>query len=88
MKVDFHLTAYPDTDPDAEIETAIHDLMMAVVHKVPLPQRGSEECDLCGSLLINFIARDHMDPSILFGGCICANNDCTILYVHVSKGEV
>ncbi len=85
---ELHLTAFPDTNSDAMNEKFMGSWMRLVVEKgMPLPDREVEECAVCGSDVINFISRDFRDPKILFGGCICTNNNCTVLYLCVTGSE-
>jgi len=82
-----NLTAFPDTEADASTNPWLHQVMRMAAQTVTLPDRALEICTECGSTVINFLAQDHTDPAIIFGGSICSNNKCTVLYVCVSNGD-
>lgn len=82
-----NLTAFPDTKADAKTNPWLHAVMRMAAQTVSLPDRALEICTECGSTVINFMARDHTEPNIIFGGSICSNNDCTVLYICVSEGD-
>jgi len=82
-----NLTAFPDTEADAKTNPWLHSVMRMAAKTVTLPDRAIEICPECGSTVINFMARDATNPKIIFGGCICSNNDCTVLYICVTEGD-
>ena len=81
------LTPYPDTDSDEAISPVLGHMMRAVAMVAPLPQRETAPCDICDGTILQFIARDFINPRIIFGGTICSNPHCTVCFIGVSDGD-
>jgi hypothetical protein len=81
------LSPFPDTDSDAAISPILASMMRQVAMVAPLPLRETQPCDICDGTILQFIARDFMNPRIIFGGTICSNNECTVCFVGVSDGD-
>jgi len=82
-----NLTAFPDTPADAATNPWLHAVMRLASKTVTLPDRSLDVCEECGGTVLNFMAQDATAPSIIFGGSICSNNKCTVMYVCVSEDD-
>jgi hypothetical protein len=81
-----NLTAYKDTREDAMITPMIGPMMMALHAMDPdLVIRDLMECGECGHDCLHFVARDYDLKQVVFGGVICTNVDCTVMFVNVSQ---
>jgi len=82
-----NLTAYPDSPDDAKTNPWLHAVMRLAAASVTLPDRTMDVCTECGGMVLNFMAQDATAPTIIFGGSICTNSKCTVLYVCVSEDD-
>jgi hypothetical protein len=84
ISLPLHLSIYPDTDEDQAIEPLLPGMMLALMHGPHgVPERVLHPCMACMQPCLYLLARDSNQPSIVFGGAICSNNDCTVASLSI-----
>lgn len=86
MSINISLTAYPDSDSDAQWSPMIGPLNVMLMRKFNEPIRDVLPCE-CGEKNVIFVARDAVRPELVFGGVVCVNPECAVLLVTVSTDE-
>lgn len=81
-----HLTIYPDTDSDVVTEPMVIGMLPKLIEILPPKgDRTMMACPMCGEFSICFMARDHNQPQLLFGGSLCGNNNCSNAYITIME---